>query len=84
MIYSFGAALFYANASLFAREIRELLATSLSPVRWLIVDAESHNELGFHSGPNGTRASPGISRSRSCVGLRSCAYLYERIWTGTC
>jgi MFS superfamily sulfate permease-like transporter len=41
VIYSFGAALFYANASLFAKEVRGLLASTLSPVQWLIVDAEA-------------------------------------------
>ena len=41
VIYSFGAALFYANASLFAKEVRGLLASTLPPVQWLIVDAEA-------------------------------------------
>jgi sulfate permease, SulP family len=47
VIYSFGAALFYANAILFAKEIRGLLGTALSPVRWLIVDAEAITNLDY-------------------------------------
>jgi sulfate permease, SulP family len=47
VIYSFGAALFYANASLFAKEIRGLLGTALSPVRWLIVDAEAITNVDY-------------------------------------
>lgn len=41
VIYSFGATLFYANASLFTKEIRGLVGPSPSPVRWLVVDAEA-------------------------------------------
>ena len=47
VIYSFGAALFYANASQFAKEIRGLLGTALSPVRWLIVDAEAITNVDY-------------------------------------
>jgi MFS superfamily sulfate permease-like transporter len=47
VIYSFGAALFYANAGLFAKEVRGLLGAELSPVRWLIVDAEAITNLDY-------------------------------------
>jgi sulfate permease, SulP family len=47
VIYSFGAALFYANAGLFAKEIRGLLGSALSPVRWLIVDAEAITNVDY-------------------------------------
>jgi len=47
VIYSFGAALFYANASLFAKEIRGLLGPTFSPVRWLIVDAEAITNVDY-------------------------------------
>jgi SulP family sulfate permease len=47
VIYSFGAALFYANASLFAKEIHALLGPALSPVRWLIVDAEAITNVDY-------------------------------------
>ena len=47
VIYSFGAALFYANASLFAKEIRGLVGPTPSLVRWLIVDAEAITNLDY-------------------------------------
>src|ERR1700722_5639758 len=47
VIYSFGAALFYANASLFAKEIRGLLGPTPSPVRWLVVDAEAITNVDY-------------------------------------
>jgi sulfate permease, SulP family len=46
-IYRFGAALFYANASLFAEEIRGLVASDPSPVRWLVVDAEAITNVDY-------------------------------------
>ena len=47
VIYSFGAALFYANASLFTKEIRGLVGPTPSPVRWLVVDAEAITNVDY-------------------------------------
>ena len=47
VIYRFGAALFYANASLFAEQIRGLVGPTLSPVRWLIVDTEAITNVDY-------------------------------------
>jgi MFS superfamily sulfate permease-like transporter len=47
VIYSFGAALFYANAGLFAKEIRSLVETTRSPVRWMVVDAEAITNVDY-------------------------------------
>jgi MFS superfamily sulfate permease-like transporter len=47
IIYSFGAALFYANASLFVKEIRGLVRISASPVRWLVIDAEAITNVDY-------------------------------------
>jgi len=47
VIYRFGAALFYANASLFAEQIRGLLGPTPSPVRWLVVDAEAITNVDY-------------------------------------
>jgi MFS superfamily sulfate permease-like transporter len=47
VIYSFGAALFYANASLFAKQIRCLVGPNPSPVRWLAVDAEAITNVDY-------------------------------------
>jgi sulfate permease, SulP family len=41
VFYQFGAELFYANANLFAEEVKTLVGMPPSSVRWLIVDAES-------------------------------------------
>src|SRR5580700_7384627 len=47
VIYRFGAGLFYANAGLFADQIRGLVVPTLSPVRWLIVDAEAITNVDY-------------------------------------
>ncbi len=47
VIYSFGAALFYANASLFDKEIRGLVGPTPSLVRWLVVDAEAITNVDY-------------------------------------
>jgi MFS superfamily sulfate permease-like transporter len=47
VIYSFGAALFYANASLFAEQIRGLVGPAPSPVRWLAVDTEAITNVDY-------------------------------------
>jgi sulfate permease, SulP family len=45
VIYRFGAAVFYANAGLFAHEIRVLARAS--GVRWLVVDAEAITNVDY-------------------------------------
>jgi len=47
VIYRFGAALFYANASRFSDEILGLVGPSPTTVRWLIVDAEAITNLDY-------------------------------------
>ncbi|HVR23952.1 MAG TPA: SulP family inorganic anion transporter [Candidatus Polarisedimenticolia bacterium] len=47
VIYRFGAALFYANASLFAEQIRGLVGPTPSPVRWMVVDAEAITNVDY-------------------------------------
>ena len=46
-IYRFGAPLFYANADRFSREIRELVGSAPSKLRWLIVDAEAITNIDY-------------------------------------
>jgi sulfate permease, SulP family len=48
-VYRFGAALFYANAGMFADQIRGLAgpAPSPSPLRWLIVDAGAITNVDY-------------------------------------
>jgi sulfate permease, SulP family len=45
VIYRFGAALFYANAGLFAHEVRMLARAS--GVKWLVVDAEAITNVDY-------------------------------------
>ncbi len=47
VIYSFGAALFYANAGRFSEEVRDLVGPAPSPVRWLVVDAEAITNVDY-------------------------------------
>ncbi len=47
VIYRFGAALFYANAGMFADEIRALAGPAPSPVRWLLVDAGAITKVDY-------------------------------------
>jgi SulP family sulfate permease len=47
VMYRFEAELFYANANRFSEEVRLLAGQSATPVRWLIVDAESINHLDY-------------------------------------
>ncbi|MEI9981098.1 MAG: SulP family inorganic anion transporter [Edaphobacter sp.] len=47
VMYRFGAALFYANASRFADEILTIVGPSPTNVRWVIVDAESIPNIDY-------------------------------------
>jgi len=47
VIYRFGAALFYANASRFSDEVLGLVGPSPTTVRWFIVDAEAITNLDY-------------------------------------
>ncbi len=47
VLYSFGAALFYANANRFSEEILTLVGPAPSDVRWLIVDAEAITNVDY-------------------------------------
>jgi MFS superfamily sulfate permease-like transporter len=47
VIYRFGAALFYANASRFSDEVLGLAGPAPSPVRWLVVDAGAITSVDY-------------------------------------
>ena len=47
VVYRFGAALFYANAGMFADQIRGLAGPKPSPVRWLVVDAGAITNVDY-------------------------------------
>jgi MFS superfamily sulfate permease-like transporter len=46
-VYRFGAALFYANAGMFANEIRDLAAPGPSHPRWIVVDAGAITNVDY-------------------------------------
>jgi MFS superfamily sulfate permease-like transporter len=46
-IYRFGAALFYANAGMFADQIRGLAGPAPSHLRWLVVDAGAITNVDY-------------------------------------
>jgi SulP family sulfate permease len=46
-VYRFGAALFYANAGMFADQIRSLAGPAPSPLRWLLVDAGAITNVDY-------------------------------------
>jgi SulP family sulfate permease len=47
VIYRFGAALFYANANQFAKEVGDLVDPSVAQVHWLVVDAEAITHVDY-------------------------------------
>jgi MFS superfamily sulfate permease-like transporter len=47
VLYRFEAELFYANANRFSEEVRCLVGQPPTPIRWLIVDAESITHLDY-------------------------------------
>lgn len=47
VVYRFGATLFYANAGMFADEVRRLAGPAPSPVHWLIVDAGAITNVDY-------------------------------------
>jgi SulP family sulfate permease len=55
IVYRFDAPLFFANADFFQRRVRTLVAETLSPVEWFLLDAEAittirvHRRMGSHS-----------------------------------
>ena len=47
VVYRFGADLFYANIDRFADEVRALVASAPTPVRWFIVDAGAITDMDY-------------------------------------
>ena len=47
LVYRFGASLYYANASRFAAEVRDLVAKGAGPVRWFCLAAGNIEDLDF-------------------------------------
>jgi high affinity sulfate transporter 1 len=47
IVYKFGAELFYANVGRFAEDLRGLVASAPSPVRWLVLDAGAVTNVDY-------------------------------------
>ncbi|WOJ91340.1 SulP family inorganic anion transporter [Methylocapsa polymorpha] len=47
IVYRFGADLFYANVNRFADEVRALVESAPTPVRWFVVDAGAITDIDF-------------------------------------
>jgi SulP family sulfate permease len=47
LVYRFGASLYYANASRFAAEVRDLVAKTKGPVRWFCLAAGNIEDLDY-------------------------------------
>jgi MFS superfamily sulfate permease-like transporter len=47
VLYRFGAALFYANAGRFLEEVIRVVGSMPSPVRWVVVDAETMTHVDY-------------------------------------
>ena len=47
LVYRFGASLYYANASRFAEEVRDLVAKAKGPVRWFCLAAGNIEDLDY-------------------------------------
>jgi high affinity sulfate transporter 1 len=47
IVYRFGADLFYANENRFSDEVRALIQSAPTPVRWFIVDSAAITDLDF-------------------------------------
>src|SRR5215467_8803868 len=50
IMYWFGSDLFYANVAFFAKQVRNLVNTSPTPVHWLVIDCSAITDLDFSAG----------------------------------
>jgi sulfate permease, SulP family len=66
VMYRFGAALFYANASRFCDEILRLVGPSPTTVRWVIIDGEAITNLDFSA----ARAVEELKKNLTAMGVQ--------------
>ncbi len=52
IVFRFDARLFYANASLFVDDIRKLIDSAPTPVRWLVLDCSSIGDIDYSASLN--------------------------------
>jgi sulfate permease, SulP family len=66
VMYRFGAAIFYANASRFCDEILRLVGPSPTTVRWVIIDGEAITNLDFSA----ARAVEELKKNLASMGVQ--------------
>ncbi len=52
LVFRYGAELFYANASRFVDDVQNLVAAAPSPVRWVVLDCSSIDDIDYSAGLN--------------------------------
>ncbi|WP_426593405.1 SulP family inorganic anion transporter [Cellulomonas sp. McL0617] len=50
IVFRYDAELFYANASRFADDVQNLIATAPDPVRWLVLDCSAMSDIDYSAG----------------------------------
>jgi high affinity sulfate transporter 1 len=50
IMYWFGSDLFYANVAFFAKQVRNLVNDSPTPVRWFVIDCSAITDVDFSAG----------------------------------
>lgn len=69
VLYRFGAALFYANATRFAEEILTLIGPAPTTIRWLIVDAEAITNIDYSASRVIAELSDQLAQSGVALGF---------------
>jgi hypothetical protein len=69
VLFRWDAPLFFANAEVFADEVREAIASSPTPVRWVVVARRTHHRPRRHR----RRRAQGARRGTRRPGHRLCA-----------
>jgi MFS superfamily sulfate permease-like transporter len=69
VLYRFGAALYYANASRFADEIHAVVGPSPTPVRWFIVDAEAITQVDYSAARVIEELKKNLTKAGVCFGF---------------
>jgi len=69
VLYRFGAALYYANASRFADEILTVVGPSPTPVRWFIVDAEAITQVDYSAARVVEELKKNLTAAGVCFGF---------------
>jgi sulfate permease, SulP family len=67
IVYRFGADLFYANHNRFSDEVRTLVDSAPTPVRWFIVDAGAITDIDYSAARSMRDLLDDLARKRVCM-----------------